>query len=127
MKSRDVIVVGAGHNGLVAACYLLVNLAYLLVLGHDGLAASTAPAADLMGRVFGDSGRRIIAIGIAISTLGFCNISLIGAARAFAHSGDNARAVDFYTNFLRVWRQADANLPELREARKGAGIEHGSN
>jgi tetratricopeptide (TPR) repeat protein len=53
--------------------------------------------------------------------------SLIGAARAFAHSGDNARAVDFYTNFLRVWRQADANLPELREARKGAGIEHGSN
>jgi APA family basic amino acid/polyamine antiporter len=29
---------------LVAVCYLLANLAYLLVLGHDGLAASTAPA-----------------------------------------------------------------------------------
>ena len=72
---------------LVAACYLLVNLAYLLVLGHDGLAASTAPAADLMGRVFGDSGRRIIAAGIAISTLGFCNISLIGAARVFQAMG----------------------------------------
>jgi hypothetical protein len=33
---------------LVAACYLLANLAYLAVLGHDGLAASSAPAADLM-------------------------------------------------------------------------------
>jgi len=72
---------------LVAACYLLVNLAYLLVLGHEGLAASTAPAADLMGRVFGESGKRIIAIGIAISTLGFCNISLIGAARVFQAMG----------------------------------------
>src|SRR5690348_3411045 len=72
---------------LVAACYLLVNLAYLLVLDHEGLAASTAPAADLMGRVFGESGKRIIAIGIAISTLGFCNISLIGAARVFQAMG----------------------------------------
>ena len=33
---------------LVAACYLLANLAYLHVLGHDGLATSMAPAAELM-------------------------------------------------------------------------------
>jgi APA family basic amino acid/polyamine antiporter len=72
---------------LVAVCYLLANLAYLLVLGHDGLAASTAPAADLMRRVFGEPGARAIAIGIAISTLGFCNISLIGAARVFQAMG----------------------------------------
>ena len=72
---------------LVAACYLLANLAYLLVLGHDGLAASTAPAADLMRRVFGEAGARVIAVGIAISTLGFCNISLIGAARVFQAMG----------------------------------------
>ena len=72
---------------LVATCYLLANLAYLLVLGHDGLAASKAPAADLMRRVFGESGARVIAVGIAISTLGFCNISLIGAARVFQAMG----------------------------------------
>lgn len=68
---------------LVAACYLLVNLAYLAVLGHAGLAASNAPAADLMRHVLGEPGARLIAAGIAISTLGFCNISLIGAARVF--------------------------------------------
>ena len=72
---------------LVAACYLLANVAYLAVLGHEGLAASSAPAADLMRRVFGEPGARLIAAGIAISTLGFCNISLIGAARVFQAMG----------------------------------------
>jgi basic amino acid/polyamine antiporter, APA family len=72
---------------LVAACYLLANVAYLAVLGHDGLAASKAPAADLMRQVLGEPGARLIAAGIAISTLGFCNISVIGAARVFQVMG----------------------------------------
>jgi APA family basic amino acid/polyamine antiporter len=72
---------------LVAACYLLANLSYLAVLGHEGLAASKAPAADLMRHAFGDAGARVIAGGIAISTLGFCNISMIGAARVFQVMG----------------------------------------
>lgn len=72
---------------LVVACYLLVNLAYLAVLGHAGLAESRAPAADLMRQVFGEPGARLIAAGIAVSTLGFCNISLIGAARVFQAMG----------------------------------------
>lgn len=72
---------------LVAACYLLANMAYLAVLGHAGLAASTAPAADLMRHAFGEPGARLIAAGIAISTFGFCNISLIGAARVFQAMG----------------------------------------
>jgi len=72
---------------LVAACYLLANVAYLAVLGHDGLAASKAPAADLMRHALGEPGARLIAAGIAISTLGFCNISVIGAARVFQVMG----------------------------------------
>jgi APA family basic amino acid/polyamine antiporter len=72
---------------LVAACYLLANLAYLAVLGHDGLAASKAPAADVMRHALGEPGARLIAAGIAISTLGFCNISVIGAARVFQVMG----------------------------------------
>lgn len=72
---------------LVAACYLLVNLAYLAVLGHAGLAASSAPAADVMRGALGEPGARLIAAGIAISTIGFCNISLIGAARVFQVMG----------------------------------------
>ena len=47
--------------------------------------------------------------------------SLLGAARAAAQSGDKARATELYTNFLRVWQQADPNQPELREAREFIG------
>ena len=72
---------------LVATCYILANVAYLAVLGHAGLAASKAPAADLMRHVLGEPGARLIAAGIAISTLGFCNISVIGAARVFQVMG----------------------------------------
>ncbi len=47
--------------------------------------------------------------------------SLIGAARAAAQNGDKARAAEFSTAFLRAWQQADANQPELREAREFIG------
>ncbi|MGH7229679.1 MAG: hypothetical protein ACREIH_10775, partial [Nitrospiraceae bacterium] len=44
--------------------------------------------------------------------------SLIGAARAAAKSSDSQVAVTTYVKFLQVWAQADAELPELREARE---------
>ena len=43
--------------------------------------------------------------------------SLLGLARAAAQTGDTATARATYTKFLEQWNQADANLPELREAR----------
>lgn len=43
--------------------------------------------------------------------------SLLGAARAAAQSGDQATAAAMYSKFLEQWKQADADLPELREAR----------
>jgi basic amino acid/polyamine antiporter, APA family len=74
---------------VVIAAYVLTNYAYLAVLGHDGLAASSAPAADVMSRVFGGAGAKIIAIGIAISTLGFCNITLVAGARVLQVMGED--------------------------------------
>ncbi|QNK00231.1 APC family permease [Dyella telluris] len=74
---------------LVIAAYALVNLAYLAVLGHAGLAASHTPAADVMQRVFGSTGAKVMAIGIAISTLGFCNITLVSGARVLQVMGDD--------------------------------------
>jgi tetratricopeptide (TPR) repeat protein len=43
--------------------------------------------------------------------------SLLGLARASAQSGDRAAAVAAYTKLLDQWKQADADLAELREAR----------
>lgn len=98
---------------LVAACYLLVNLSYLAVLGHDGLAASTAPAADVMRHVFGEAGARMIAAGIAISMLGFCNISIIGAARVFQVMGADGV---FFRSAARIdprWRSPNVAMVML--------------
>ena len=72
---------------VVVAAYALVNVAYLAVLGHAGLAASSAPAADVMARLAGPTGARLIALGIAISALGFCNITLVAGARVLQVMG----------------------------------------
>jgi basic amino acid/polyamine antiporter, APA family len=66
---------------IVVTVYLLTNLAYLRVLGHQGLAASTAPAADTMQAVLGPVGGKLIAAGIAISTFGFLNLVILVTPR----------------------------------------------
>lgn len=42
--------------------------------------------------------------------------SLLGAARAAAKAGDTKAAAEAYSKLTRQWSQADASLPELREA-----------
>ena len=66
---------------IVVVVYLLTNLTYLRVLGHAGLAASTAPAADTMRAVLGPIGGKIIAAGIALSTFGFLNLVILVTPR----------------------------------------------
>ena len=68
---------------LVAAVYLGVNFTYLHALGSEGLAASHAPAADVMSRYFGPVGRRLIAAGIAVSTFGFLNLVILVTPRVY--------------------------------------------
>jgi tetratricopeptide (TPR) repeat protein len=43
--------------------------------------------------------------------------ALLGAARAAKGSGDDKSAAIFYQRLLDQWKQADANLPELEEAK----------
>ena len=68
---------------IVAVVYLAVNATYLRALGVTALAASRAPAADVMGTYFGETGRRLIAAGIAISTFGFLNLVILVTPRVY--------------------------------------------
>ena len=77
---------GLGMAGVVGS-YLLVNLAYLAGLGHAGLAASKAPAADLMRQLMGERGATVMALGIACSTFGYCAIAIAGGARVLQTMG----------------------------------------
>ncbi len=80
----------------VVALYLLVNAVCLVVLGRDGLASTLTPASDVMRRALGTTGARVIALGIAVSTLGFLSQGILTAPRvyfAMARDGLFFRAV----------------------------------
>jgi APA family basic amino acid/polyamine antiporter len=67
----------------VVVLYLAVNVACLHVLGPAGLAATTTPASEVMRRVLGASGARLIAAGIAVSTVGFLSQGMLTAPRVY--------------------------------------------
>jgi APA family basic amino acid/polyamine antiporter len=71
-----------GISGVVLL-YLAVNVVCLRVLGPAGLAATAAPASAVMRAALGDTGARLIAAAIAISTIGFLSQSMLTAPRVY--------------------------------------------
>ena len=67
----------------VIVLYLAVNAVCVRALGPAGLAATTTPASEVMRRALGETGARAIAMGIAISTLGFLSQSMLTAPRVY--------------------------------------------
>lgn len=67
--------------GLVTLLYVAANLAYLRGLGLDGLAASRAPAADLMRRAAGPVGEWLIVGAVSLTAVTVMNATLIAGAR----------------------------------------------
>ena len=65
----------------VTALYLLVNLAYLAVLGHDGIKASKAVAADVARAIAGDRGAVVLALIVCVSVLTTINAAIFTGAR----------------------------------------------
>ena len=65
----------------VTALYLLVNLAYLAVLGHGGIKASKAVAADVMRAIAGDKGAVLLALIVCVSVLTTINAAIFTGAR----------------------------------------------
>jgi len=72
----------AGVLGVVAL-YLSVNFVCLRVLGPVELAATRTPASAVMRAALGDRGALFIAVGIAVSTLGFLSQGMLTAPRVY--------------------------------------------
>jgi APA family basic amino acid/polyamine antiporter len=73
---------------LVGVCgvillYAAVNFACLYVLGAGGLAATETPASSVMRLALGERGAALIAVGIAVSTLGFLSQGMLTAPRVY--------------------------------------------
>ena len=67
----------------VVVLYSSVNFVYLRGLGVNGLAQTHTPATAVMRIALGDVGALIIALGIALSTLGFLSQSVLTAPRVY--------------------------------------------
>ena len=88
----------------VVAAYLLVNVAYIRALGIGGLAASSAPAADTMAVVAGDTGRRLIGAGIVASTFGFLNLVILVSPRVYQAMARDGLFFHSFAKLHRDWR-----------------------
>jgi APA family basic amino acid/polyamine antiporter len=67
----------------VIVLYVLVTYVCLRALGVAGLANTTTPASEVMRQALGARGAKIIACGIAISTVGFLSQSILTAPRVY--------------------------------------------
>jgi APA family basic amino acid/polyamine antiporter len=89
----------------VIVVYLLVTYVCLRALGAAGLADTTTPASEVMRRALGSRGAKLIACGIAISTVGFLSQSILTAPRvyyAMARDGVFFKAVGRVSERTRV-------------------------
>jgi len=80
---RDLPVSLLAGTGLVVLVYGLINFVYLRTLGHAGLANTLTPASDAASALFGDTGDFLITLGIAISTFGFLNLTMLAPTRVY--------------------------------------------
>ena len=89
----------------VIVLYLVVTYVCLRALGVDGLANTATPASEVMRMALGNRGARLIALGIAISTVGFLSQGMLTAPRvyyAMARDGVFFRAVGTVSSRTRV-------------------------
>jgi basic amino acid/polyamine antiporter, APA family len=89
----------------VILVYVLVTYVCLRALGGAGLANTTTPASEVMRQALGSRGAKLIACGIAVSTVGFLSQSILTAPRvyyAMARDGVFFKAVGRLSERTRV-------------------------
>jgi amino acid transporter len=93
---RGMLIAIIGSLVILMAIYLALNGAMLIGLGQAGLAQSTAPAADLLGRAFGPAGKSLIVGVVGVSAIASINSTLIvGARTTYAAARDTPALAAF--------------------------------
>ncbi|GAP95677.1 amino acid transporter [Leptolyngbya sp. NIES-2104] len=92
--------------GIIAAIYIAINFAYLQGLGVNGMANSSAVAADLMRNAYGQPGVVFISLLVAISALGALNATVLTGARTNYALGQDFKVF----GFMGSW-QGEKNSP----------------
>ena len=98
----------------VIVVYLSVNFICVRALGPEGLAQTQTPASAVMRLALRESGARIIAIGIAVSTVGFLSQSMLTAPRVYFAMAEDGL---FFSSLAKLNR---ARVPAFAIALQGA-------
>ena len=80
----------------ITAVYFLVALAYLQVMGFDGLQKSNAIAADVMRTAFGPYGATLIALFVCGSAISTLNATIFTGARVYYALGRDLPGLKFF-------------------------------
>jgi basic amino acid/polyamine antiporter, APA family len=97
-------------TGLVVVVYLLVNWAYLSMLGVEKVATSKSLAADAVATVFPAWGGRAIAAAVAVSAFGVLNAQLLTGPRLIQALAADGR---FWRVFARVSGPRSTPVPAI--------------
>lgn len=103
--------------GVTGVVLLYTAVAFVCVhaLGPDGLAASKTPATAVMQLALGDKGATLIALGIAISTLGFLSQGMLTTPRVYFAMADDRL---FFRSVARI--DPRTRVPTVAIALQGA-------
>src|SRR5829696_6558918 len=80
---RDMIRILLIGTAVVTTLYVLINIAYLQVLGLEGLRKSDTVAADVMRLGLGASGAVIVSLIVCCAALSTMNASIFTGARLY--------------------------------------------
>ena len=73
---------------IIISLYLLINYAYVKVIGFEQLKTAHSIAAILAGKIFGPAGFTILSAVIFLSVLGYVNVTLLSNPRAMFAMGE---------------------------------------
>ncbi|MGE0627998.1 MAG: APC family permease [Hyphomicrobiaceae bacterium] len=89
-------------SAVVTLLYVGINLAYLHVLGFDGLTASKAVGAEFMRRIAGESGAMALSLVVCFAALSTLNATVFTGARVYYALGNDIPLL----RRLGVWSEA---------------------
>jgi predicted Zn-dependent protease len=116
---------GSGAGSAALAILQTAAEAELALPAPLGLPAPIKPAPELLGEVLLEAGRpreASAAFESALKRHPNRSLSVLGLARAAVQQGNRTAARRHYQQLLQNYNRADANLPELLEARSAVTL-----
>lgn len=86
---------------IIITLYMLINYAYVRVIGFEELKKAESIAAILAGKIFGPAGFAVLSCLIYLSVLGYVNVNLLSNPRAMYAMGEEKALPAVFTKTTR--------------------------